>query len=199
MCLVYSYTGLNSNNMVSCKVVVYYKGDYMPKEMQSPGLFLALMLEKHNLNPFKLSKDICLSQSAVRLITIGKTKITVPVAMRLAKYFNTSPEYWLDMQMKWDIAKASQDKALMKKVNAISRFSKSAAGGSVKGAVSKKAASAKKTPSAKKPVAAKNAVKAKKAVAARKPIATKKAVAARKAAVKKPVGKKPAGKRSAKK
>lgn len=144
----------------------------MSKELQAPGPFLASMLEKHNLNPFKLSKDIYLSQSAVRLITIGKSKITTSVAMRLAKYFNNDPEFWLTMQMKWDIAEAAKDKALMKVVNNISRVSKAPAGGKKKPAAAKKAA-------AKKPAKAKKAL-AKKPGAAKKPAAkpVKKAAAA---------------------
>jgi len=123
----------------------------MAKKLQSPGAFLALMLEKYKLNPFKLSKNIKLSQSAVRLITIGKTKITTPVAMRLAKYFNTNPEFWLAMQMKWDIAEASKDKKLVKIIKSISKVTKASAGGKKKAApAKKKKAIAKKKPAAKK-------------------------------------------------
>jgi addiction module HigA family antidote len=123
----------------------------MAKKLQSPGAFLTLMLEKYKLNPFKLSKNIKLSQSAVRLITIGKTKITTPVAMRLAKYFNTNPEFWLAMQMKWDIAEASKDKKLVKIIKSISKVTKASAGGKKKAApAKKKKAIAKKKPAAKK-------------------------------------------------
>ena len=153
----------------------------MAKVLQAPGPFLALMLEKYKLNPFKLSKEIHLSQSAVRLITIGQTKITVPVAMRLAQYFNTNPEFWLAMQMKWDIAEAGKDKALMKIVKSISRVSKSAAG-----STTKKKAVAKKKPAAKKKAAA-----VKKPVAKKKPAAAKKRIAAQKKIAAKP-GRKPA-------
>ena len=114
----------------------------MPKTSQSPGSFLAHMLEKYKLNPFKLSKDIHLSQSAVRMITIGKTKITTPVAMRLAKYFKTKPEYWLVMQMKWDIAEVSKDKTLLKIVKSISVVKE---GGEDKTTATKKPKAKKKT------------------------------------------------------
>jgi addiction module HigA family antidote len=96
----------------------------MAKPIQAPGPFLQLMLDKYKLNPFKLAKDIQLSQSAVRLITIGKTKISVPVALRLAKYFNTNPEYWLVLQMRYDLAEAAKDKALNKVIKGISRAKK---------------------------------------------------------------------------
>jgi addiction module HigA family antidote len=127
----------------------------MAKTLQAPGPFLTHLLEKYNLNPFKLSKEIKLSQSAVRLITIGKTKISVPVAMRLSKYFNTNPEFWLQMQMKWDIAEASKDKALVKIVKSITKV--------------KKGANTAKKAAAKKPTARKTTATKKKSVKAKKP------------------------------
>ena len=135
----------------------------MPKTVYSPGSFLTLLLEKHKLNPFKLSKDIHLSQSAVRLIVLGKTRISVPVAMRLAKYFNTNPEFWLAMQMKWDLAEASKDKKLADIVKSISKFSKPSA-------AAKKAKAAVK-PAVKKPAGRKPA--AKKAAGKKKPAPAK--------------------------
>jgi addiction module HigA family antidote len=169
----------------------------MVNAQQSPGSFLALMLEKYRLNSFKLAQDIHLSPSAVRLITLGKTKITTSVAIRLAKYFNTNPEFWLAMQMKWDVAEASKDKALMKIVKNISRVTKGAASSGEKSASAKKPAAQKKT--AKKTAAKKKTVKTKKPAAGRKvkaikkPLAgkrtttTKRPVTRKKAAAKKPV------------
>jgi addiction module HigA family antidote len=127
----------------------------MPKSLQSPGSFLVQTLEKYNLNPFKLSKDIQLSQSAVRMITIGKTKITTPVAMRLAKYFKTKPEYWLVMQMRWDIAEAAKDKSLMKIVKSITKVKK----GEEKTTAAKKPGAKRKTTRARKSATKKRAAK----------------------------------------
>ena len=136
----------------------------MPKSIQAPGPFLALMLEKYKLNPFKLSKEIQLSQSAVRLITLGKTRISVPVALRLAKYFNTNPEYWLTLQMRYDLEEAEKDKALMSVIRGITQ--------------AKKGAAAKEKAPAKKPAAGKKAAAAGKVTATagkrgRKPAAAK--------------------------
>lgn len=156
----------------------------MAQTLQSPGSYLAGMLEKYKLNPFKLSKDIHLSQSAVRLIVIGKTKITVPVAMRLAQYFNTNPEYFLTMQMRWDLSEAAKDKELAKLIKSIPRVQKPTAGGKEKAAAEKKPAAAKKAAADKKPAATK------KAAAVKKPVAVKKAAAPAK---KKPAADKPAG------
>jgi addiction module HigA family antidote len=169
--------------------IYYGKGEIMANALQSPGSFLSLMLEKYRLNPFKLAQDIHLSQSAVRLITLGKIKITTSVAMRLAKYFNTNPEFWLAMQMKWDVAEAAKDKTLMKIVKSISRVTKGAADGGGKTATVKKSAAKKKT--AKKTAAQKKAVKAKKSVTGKKVKAAKKPVTRKRiTAAKKPVAQK---------
>ncbi|MDR0289752.1 MAG: HigA family addiction module antidote protein [Treponema sp.] len=162
----------------------------MAQAQQSPGAFLALMLEKYKLNPLRLSKDIYMSQSAVRLITNGKAKITTPVAMRLAKYFNTNPEFWLAMQMKWDVGEAGEDKALMKIIKNISRVEKNAAGSGGTSSADKKATAAKKPVAKKKAAAKKKPVVMKKTAAAKK--TTQKRTAKKPAAVakKKPITKK---------
>jgi addiction module HigA family antidote len=160
----------------------------MSKTVQNPGAFLTVMLEKYKLSPFKLSKDIYLSQSAVRLIVLGKTKITTSVAMRLAQYFNTNPEFWLAMQMKWDIAEAAKDKDLVKVVKSISRAKKGTADGAPS-STARKTATAKKPATARKPIAKRPV--GKKGVA----VAKKKAVVSRKKTVVKAKGRKPTAKR----
>ena len=96
----------------------------MSKIVRSPGEFLSNMLEKHGISVLRLSKDIRISQSAASVIVKGRTKISVSVALRLARYFNTVPEYWLKMQMAWDLAEASRDKKMMDVVKKIPKFEK---------------------------------------------------------------------------
>jgi addiction module HigA family antidote len=178
---------------------IFIRSVTMPKASQSPGSFLTLVLEKYNLNPFKLSKDIHLSQSAVRMITIGKTKITTPVAMRLAKYFNTNPEFWLVMQMKWDIAEANKDKALIKIVKSIAKVKKAPASGGSKTTAAKKPRAAKKKTAktrktakrGRKPATPRANTRKVAAKRGRKPAASK--VRTRKVAAKR--GRKPVGRR----
>ena len=96
----------------------------MPKSVMLPGAALKLKLAEFQLNPTKLAKEIKLSQSAVRQIVIGKTKITVPVALRLAKYFGSTADYWLDIQKAYDISEAANDsklKAILQTINKIKK------------------------------------------------------------------------------
>ena len=96
----------------------------MSKIIQSPGEFISNMLDKYRIPVLKFSKDISISQSAANLVVKGKTRISVPMAIKLAKYFNTNPEYWLKMQMDWDLAEAARDKKLMDSAKKISKFEK---------------------------------------------------------------------------
>jgi addiction module HigA family antidote len=81
-------------------------------------------MEQYQLNPTKLSREIKSSQAGIRQVSIGQTKITVPVALRLAKYFGTTPQYWIDLQTKADLEAAARDTALSKIIKGISRVTK---------------------------------------------------------------------------
>jgi len=78
------------------------------------------MIEYH-LNPFSLSKEINLSNSAVRLLIIGKSKVTVTTALRLAKFFGQTPAYWLELQREADLNEASKGKELQDILKVIPR------------------------------------------------------------------------------
>jgi addiction module HigA family antidote len=134
----------------------------MPK-IQSPGAVLNALLDKYQLNPTALARDIKLSQSAVRQITIEKAKISVSIALRLAKYFGTTAKYWLDIQSAYDLAEAEKDPKLsdiiktIVKVKAPAPAAKKAPAPAKKGAkpAAKPAAKSAKAPA--KPAAAKKA------------------------------------------
>jgi len=42
-------------------------------------------------------------------IVNGKRAITVDTAIRLARYFGTSPQYWLNLQVAYDLEVAVQE------------------------------------------------------------------------------------------
>ncbi|MDR3276320.1 MAG: HigA family addiction module antidote protein [Treponema sp.] len=79
------------------------------KIVQSPGSVLNALLDEYQLSTRKLALDVKLSQPSVYKLVKGQGKLTVPTALRLAKYFGTSPEYWLDLQRKADLAEAAGD------------------------------------------------------------------------------------------
>jgi addiction module HigA family antidote len=93
----------------------------MAKTKQSPGILLLGFLEKTGHNCNSLSKEIKCSQTALRLISLDKSRITTSIAVRLAKFFGTKPEFWLLAQMNYDLAKAASKKSLQKQLKGISK------------------------------------------------------------------------------
>jgi len=96
----------------------------MSKTNQTPGSLLLEFLDKYNLNCNRLSKEIKCSQTALRLISLDKSRITPSIAVRLAKFFGTKPEYWLLAQMDYDLIVAANKKTLSKTLKGITSVSK---------------------------------------------------------------------------
>ena len=101
----------------------------MAKTKQTPGSILLDHIEKYGLNCNRLAKEIKCSQTALRLISLDKSRITTSIAVRLAKYFGTKPEFWLLAQMDFDLVKAASNKTLTKQLNGIPKAGKPAAKG----------------------------------------------------------------------
>jgi len=114
----------------------------MPKS-QTPASVLQSLMDEYQLNPFSLSKGLHLSNSAVRLLVIGKANISVSTALRLAKFFGQTPAYWLDLQREADLNEASKDKELQDILKAIPKAKKPAV--PKNGAAGKPAKLSKKT------------------------------------------------------
>jgi addiction module HigA family antidote len=93
----------------------------MTKKNETPGAILLELLDKYGLNCNRLSREIKCSQTALRLISLDKSRITTSIALRLAKYFGTKPEFWLLAQMKYDLAKAAKNKVLAKSLKKITK------------------------------------------------------------------------------
>ena len=94
------------------------------KTAQTPSSALKSIMDEYQLTPFALSKAINLSNSAVQQILKGKSKITIPTALRLAKFFGQTPAYWLDLQREADLNEAAQDTELSSILKGISQAKK---------------------------------------------------------------------------
>ena len=94
------------------------------KKNQTPGTALKALLEKHDLNCNRLAKAINMSNAMVRLIVLDKSPISLAAAFRFAKFFKTKPEFWLNLQTEYDLAKAAKDKSLARELSGITDVSK---------------------------------------------------------------------------
>lgn len=69
-----------------------------------PGDFLREELAERGISMNQMARDIRIPMSRVSLIVNGKRGITADTALRLALYFGTSPELWLNLQTAYDLA-----------------------------------------------------------------------------------------------
>lgn len=63
-------------------------------------------LKPLQLSQYALAKALAVPQISVSEIVNGKRAITPDTALRLARYFATSPEFWLGMQATYDLEMA---------------------------------------------------------------------------------------------
>lgn len=70
-----------------------------------PGIFLQELLEDMNITPYRLAKDTFMPATRVGDILKERRAITPDTALRLAKYFGTSPTYWLNLQSSYELSK----------------------------------------------------------------------------------------------
>ena len=78
-------------------------------ELITPGeILLTEFLEPNNISQTRLAGDLDISQSRIAEIVNGQRAITVDTAMRLAVYFKTTINFWLNLQNNFDIEKAER-------------------------------------------------------------------------------------------
>jgi len=61
------------------------------------------------ISAYKLSKSIGVQQTRISLIVKGERGITADTAMRLSKYFGTTPEFWMNLQREYDLRKVKTE------------------------------------------------------------------------------------------
>ena len=63
----------------------------------------------------KLGRDLGVPAQRINEIVRGLRAITVDTALRLARYFNTSPQFWLNLQSHYDLEMA-RDMRLVERI-----------------------------------------------------------------------------------
>ena len=76
-----------------------------------PGeILLEEFLKPWKISQNALSRDLDVPLQRINQIVLGKRSITVDTALRLAKYFGTTPELWLNLQARYDLEMARDNK-----------------------------------------------------------------------------------------
>jgi len=71
-----------------------------------PGEALADVMQEAGLTANALALRLRVPANRLTLILNGKRGITADTALRLARYFGTSPEFWMNLQARFEIESA---------------------------------------------------------------------------------------------
>lgn len=66
------------------------------------------------LSSRKLANLLDVPTTRINNIVLEKRSITADTALKLAKYFNTTPKFWMNLQVSYELKKAEQN--LLKKL-----------------------------------------------------------------------------------
>ena len=69
-----------------------------------PGeVLLEEFLKPMNLSQNRLAIDIGVPARRINEIVLGKRRVSADTALRLGRYFEMSPQFWLGLQMDYDL------------------------------------------------------------------------------------------------
>lgn len=85
--------------MSDLKLIPVHPGEVLAEEFLKPM----------GLSQNKLAMEIHVSARRINEIVHGKRRITADIALRLAHYFGMSPQFWLGLQMDYDLDVASDE------------------------------------------------------------------------------------------
>lgn len=89
-----------------------------------PGeVLLEDFMKPLGLSQYRLAKDIGVPALRISQIVRGQRAITADTALRLARYFGTSPDVWLRLQATYDLEVAQRQigKRIAREVRALHR------------------------------------------------------------------------------
>ena len=71
-----------------------------------PGEILREELDEFGLSANALSKELGVPVNRVTLILNGQRGVSADTALRLGRYFGTTPQLWLNLQKTWELRQA---------------------------------------------------------------------------------------------
>ena len=108
---------------LALRLLIITKGKNMAKKLSpiTPGdVLLEEFLRPMEITQNQLARDINVPANRVSQIIHGKREITADTALRLGKYFGIEPEFWLNLQVRYNIkiARNKVGKKIEKEVKA---------------------------------------------------------------------------------
>jgi antitoxin HigA-1 len=74
-----------------------------------PGEHLAETITEVGISAAQLARDIDVPPNRITGILHGTRGITADTALRLGRYFGTSPAFWMNLQQIYDLRRAEQE------------------------------------------------------------------------------------------
>ena len=71
-----------------------------------PGEILRETLGDLEISLNRLAQDIHVPPNRISAIVAGSRSVTGETALRLARYFKTTPQYWMNLQARYDLESA---------------------------------------------------------------------------------------------
>ena len=69
-----------------------------------PGeVLMEEFLDPMGISQYRLAKDISVPPRRINEIVHGKRSITADTALRLGRFFGMSPQFWLNLQTRYDL------------------------------------------------------------------------------------------------
>ena len=78
---------------MSKKIPAVHPGEILEEEFLKPL----------HLSQYRLAKDISVPPRRINEIVHGLRAVSVDTALRLARYFGNSPEFWMNLQARYDL------------------------------------------------------------------------------------------------
>jgi addiction module HigA family antidote len=60
-------------------------------------------LKPLSVTQYRLAKDIVVPARRINEIVLGKRAVSADTALRLARYFGNSPQFWMNLQAQYDL------------------------------------------------------------------------------------------------
>ena len=71
-----------------------------------PGEHLREAMDDWGLTQYRLAKELGVQQTRIMEIVKGRRAVSADTALRLGRLFDTSPDYWMNLQTNYDLAVA---------------------------------------------------------------------------------------------
>jgi len=68
-----------------------------------PWVYLKEMLDELNISQYRLAQDLGVPAMRINHVIHGKRPVTAELALRLGRYFNQNPRYWINLQSRYDM------------------------------------------------------------------------------------------------